>query len=438
MKQAFLAMVLGVASGQVLAEAPRPEDFAYGIELTPAAQTPVYRVAVPESVYRAVTRPDLSDLRVFNAAGQVVPHTLRRPAVPAMEEGREEPLSFFPLQEDGRNAATKARAEETWAYLFDLGEPADREQQPSAIELRWRGGVDGVVARVSVDGSADLARWQPLVNSATLARLRYSGQVLEQTRVELPASVPRYLRLSWPEALQGAVLTEALAHYPDRSAPLQRDWVEVAGRVEDGDDSAWIYELPGQMPVDRAGPVLPDGNALVVAGLFSRSDDTEVWRQRYRGAFYRVTAQGARFEQTEAAFDAASDAHWRLVTEGEALWAGMAPKLRLGWRPHDLFFLSSGDPPFMLAFGAADVMTAPTQGVNELLSKLELEDQKDLVAEPALSARRVLGGEARLVPGPQPFPWRKAVLWAVLVFSVLLLSLMAWKLWAQMKRDSGG
>ena len=438
MKQGLWVLALVVLCGDAGAEQwMQPQDFAYGVELTPGTTAPLYRAPLPASVYFSVTQPDLADMRVFNAAGQQVPHTLRRPA-DKEPEGVQAPVPFFPLQIASGAKAAEFGRKAVQAYVLDLGEPAKRIGQPSAVGLQWQGGPDGVVAPVRVEGSDDLDLWRPLVERATLARMRYAGQLLEQTRIELPESTPRYLRLIWPEALWDAVLTEALAYYPGAGAAPKREWVELEGVKEEPGLNAWVYELPGPMPIDRAGPLLPDGNVLITAALSSRTGGEERWHLRYEGAFYRLAAEDARFEHTTAALDGISDSQWRLATSAELPGTQSAPGLRLGWRPHELYFLASGDAPYLLAFGAAKVTSSPPTGVEELLARLEQADNGGMVAEASPSAQRLLGGEARLLPASPDVPWRRVILWGLLVLSVLLLSWMAWRLWQQMTYTDGG
>ena len=98
-------------------------------------------------------------------------------------------------------------------------------------------------------------------------------------------------------------------------------------------------------------------------------------------------------------------------------------------------FLARGSGPYMLAMGGHDVVSAE-QPVEQLLRAL---DQKNDIIYPvavAVGERMVLGGEDRLKPGPPPVPWRKLVLWSVLVGGVLLLAGMAVGLMRQMSKPA--
>jgi hypothetical protein len=63
-----------------LAVAEAPADFAFGVPLETSGPQALFQVELPPAVYEGVVRADLADLRVFNAAGEPVPHAfLPRP-----------------------------------------------------------------------------------------------------------------------------------------------------------------------------------------------------------------------------------------------------------------------------------------------------------------------------------------------------------------------
>src|SRR6185295_9655672 len=84
------------------------EQFAYAMPLWVPETSPVVTLAVPVAVYRDCVDAGLRDLRVLNAAGEVVPHALRRPpaASPAAATALRVPL--FPLRGDAGTSTAAA------------------------------------------------------------------------------------------------------------------------------------------------------------------------------------------------------------------------------------------------------------------------------------------------------------------------------------------
>ena len=54
-----------------------PGDFAFAVPIHGTGADTLYRVVITPDVYQGATFPDLRDLRVFNGAGEIVPHAFR-------------------------------------------------------------------------------------------------------------------------------------------------------------------------------------------------------------------------------------------------------------------------------------------------------------------------------------------------------------------------
>ncbi|MBF0573665.1 MAG: DUF3999 family protein, partial [Desulfamplus sp.] len=64
-------------SDTVYCDSLSPKDFAYGFTLNVSGDSPIYKIELPEAVYKGVLRQDLRDIRIFNSSGEIVPHLLR-------------------------------------------------------------------------------------------------------------------------------------------------------------------------------------------------------------------------------------------------------------------------------------------------------------------------------------------------------------------------
>src|SRR3970282_235209 len=83
-----------------------PQDFARGIEIRTEGTATIFRVGLPRDVYATVTRADLADLRVFNAAGVPVPMTLRRADLPPPTSAESVKVPLFPMDTAGAETNT--------------------------------------------------------------------------------------------------------------------------------------------------------------------------------------------------------------------------------------------------------------------------------------------------------------------------------------------
>ncbi|MEW6331073.1 MAG: DUF3999 domain-containing protein [Pseudomonadota bacterium] len=444
-----LSLVSAVTFGAEPERAVTLDDFAYGYALETPGAASVYAVPLPVEVYRDLQRPDFGDLRVFNAQGQVVPHALLRPA-PAKETAARVALPVFPVRGgdsapgalsvrvnrdasgtiiDVRNDLPMVKDKPVVAYILDASR---LDNALGKLHVQWPA-TQGFVATVTLSASNDLNYWRP-VATATLAELVHGGERLARNTIEFAPSKSKYLRLTWNSPGAAVEISGVEAEPAARMQEPPPVWVTLDGHTEtDKEGKAYfVFDSGGRFPVERANLLLADANSLVRASLSSRADDKAEWRPRGGGLFYRLSREGsaAEFRNDAMTVGGTADRFWRVDAAAEN---GTAPgvKLEIGWVPEQVIFLARGSGPYQLAYGSA-VANGAEQPVAELLRTLDRGDTKVTPAAARLGQRVVLGGEDRLRPGPAPLPWRKILLWAVLVGGVALLAAMAMGLTRQM------
>lgn len=440
-----------------IAAAPVPDDFAFGVEVELEGDSALWQLELPDDVYRTVTRPDLGDLRVFNGAGEVVPHSLQRPEAPRTVPGEPAPLPFFALRprdpDERRGTALRVVTDEQGAVVDVIseavsggGEESDRvgawlidasglDQALSKLVLDWdRPEAADFAITVEVESSEDLVNWQTLVR-ATLADLRSGDSALVHRDIPLPYLKAKYLRLSWPEAVQTVRLSGVRAAFGAVQQPLPRRWQDIVGAPAAQDPGAFEFDAGGYWPVDRVRLSFPVGNAVVQGVIESRFAAEAPWRTQGRGVFYQLRQDQLELRSEPLVLQpgGANHRHWRLHAAAGEIRGGM-PILELGWLPHRLTFVAQGPSPYTLAYGSASV-GAPSESVSALLGDMEGERRAALVKTAELGSLVTLGGVARLAPPPPPLPVRQWVLWAVLLLGVTVLAWMVRGSYRQLRTE---
>jgi hypothetical protein len=166
----------------------------------------------------------------------------------------------------------------------------------------------------------------------------------------------------------------------------------------------------------------------------SRSDPKASWIRRTQSLFYRIDVDHISLTSPPQVVPITMDRHWRLTVDASESTIGSAvPRLEVGYRPHDLFFVARGNGPFTLAYGSASVK--PLQvNVSALFDGISRQPKNGLERWVMPQRTRILlGGPQRLLPSPQPLPMRRIVLWSVLLAGVLVVAGMAWRLARQLK-----
>src|SRR5262245_4179009 len=99
MRRAALLLALLCAPVVLSAQISRA-DFARGAEIRIGDGGSLFRALLPDDVYDTSTRADLADMRVLNAAGETVPHTLREVPRSAAPEAEWRTVPSFPMTEE--------------------------------------------------------------------------------------------------------------------------------------------------------------------------------------------------------------------------------------------------------------------------------------------------------------------------------------------------
>jgi len=416
---------------------------------------------LPLEAYSTVLRPDLGDIRVFNGAGEVVPHGLRNVAVEPDTVRQKEGIPFFPLYAStmatGQADLTMHVTRNTAGTIVNINaapnqDPGDRRisgylldlsglKWPTGeLEFHWSSGQDSSVFNIQLQHSNDLQHWSPLIASATLVDLQHGGERVEKKKVPLAYKPQRYLRLTW----QGNGPPLSLTHITGLSQVIQslqlRQWAELGnGVVQTVDKELTVaYESSSPLPVSSAQMIFLDKNSLARIVLESRANAKDPWRTRCAQVFYTLSLAASEVRNEPCTFAPTSDRFWRalVLQDGAAIGARhQAPILQLGWTPSELVFVARGAPPFLLAFGSAKLEHQDGRADNEMiLQAAGIAPKIQVIGAARLGKRIELGGAKALQPLPLPQPWKKWLLWAILILGVGLLASMARSLIKEMNK----
>ncbi len=441
------------ADAAKLAGAPaglRPEDFARGmpIMLAVGADSPAWRVSLPLEVYRALVRADRGDLRVFNGRGEVVPYQWRRPQAPSVVGTAAVALPLFALRGDAAQALRDVRVRiESGGASVSVATPAvaagasppiaayivDGRSVKSpldAFELRWVATEAQFAGQLEIEASEDLGRWRR-VASGSIANLTAGAARLVENRIELPPTASRFWRLSWSGAAAPFVLEGVSARPAGERPEIARANTAATGVPAPGRPGEYDFDLGAALPVERINVALPETNTVVQGALATRALPAQSWSTLVPDlALYRLTSDGRELRNAAREIDPTPRRYWQLRLPSAGAGLGTAPPvLEAAWPADEVWFVARGAGPFLLAYGSATAQPADTP-LDSMLAAVRRGDDglRIAVAAAALGPERVLGGESRRRAPAPPFPWRSAILWAVLAGGVLALGAMALRL----------
>lgn len=429
------------------------DQFAYGLPLQVSGDHAFYELELPLVVYQEIVRSDLGDIRVFNAAGQVVPHALRGPANQTLQQDVATfDLPFFPLTEspdlqsddlslhvkrtaEGTvidvRAAGQAKGEEggrAGSYLLDasgLKRPID------SLELTWPEDAPDFLAEVAIETSNDLVSWRPMTTAA-VARLSHLGSRFDQNRIVLPQANQRYLRLNW--------LSDQLPIQLSRVRVLSRESYVVEQPVKNRlllaaqstGKNSYLFDLQGSLPISAVSIVLPDKNSLASMRLLSAANEKGPLQERWRGLVYNLASNGVQLTTPSVHLSPQRHRFWELALAEGGEMLGAAPQLEFAWQPDRLVFLSRGEGPYLIAFGSNRVESS-TSPIDTLIKSSGYDQRKAFEPQHVLPGETILLAGVAAQSGSPPILWKEYSLWGVLLLGVLLIGGMSFSLYRKLR-----
>jgi len=406
-----------------------PRDFAYGYPLISSSEASAYRVPLPLTIYQGTVRDDLGDLAVFNARGEVIPFFIRPLPAETRPVHPPEFLPLFPLLGTTATAAemrvtvnsprvaltlsSAGAAAGTRQYIVDA---RALEESVAALQLVWEHAPLDFSGRLRIESSDDLDSWRVVVIAAPVASLQAGGQEFLQARVELPPTRAKFWRFSWIGGVPGVPITKVLAEFSQAHADPGWTSETVAARPDARRD--YVFDLGGHVPVERVDLRLAETNSVVAADLYSRKDPQDAWSFVTRARFYRIHTPRGDDQNEPISVRLNRDRYWLARIPNPPSAGDLA--LIAAWRPSELVFLAQGDPPFLVAYGSSSSTAARTD-LTPFIANIT-------VPSATLAAAEKLGGAARLAAVKPPFPWRRWILWLVLLGALAALGYMAARL----------
>lgn len=245
-----LAMVCVLTSvpGWVHA-AERLDDFACTLPSAVDAQEGLHQLELNGLVHQGVMRSDFGDIRVFNGAGEPVPHAFAPPPRDAPAAPTETALPFFPIRAerdariDALDLKVETRADGTVVGLTTQPKTAPAASRHvgylldasaiatplSALRLEWKRAANGTHTRVRLEASDDLAHrdaQRPGYAIANLVPGYQAGEPLDLPSARLgepsrgdqplpapPAEPPDYRKWTlWAVLLLAVAVLTLMAH----------------------------------------------------------------------------------------------------------------------------------------------------------------------------------------------------------------------------------
>ncbi len=440
-----------------------PHDFAFGRVIEIERPGPLQTVPLDRAVYRGSVESHLADLRVFNGAGEPIPHAIR-PLMPSKAEaGALVAAPLFRLPEaaaatsrtqtvttgDERTYSINAEVSANGAILNVTSQPSNDtpgvalpaaylvdtsqiEHTVIGLELDLGAEAAEFIAPLRVEASDDLVRFRPVESGAVLARLNQSGHRIERSDVDIVGGRYRYLRLSWPDGKPPVEIRAVQARLAPHDDVLDRQRMQVAGAPVAGEPDTFVFDLGGTIPVDQIQIDLPDENTVVESRLSSATAPEGPWADSFSGLLFALDGD-TPLRNPAIRWPANRHRYVKLTTsaKGGGIRGGV-PMLQAAWYPEQLLFIAHGAPPYRLGYGRAGA-AASHFGATDLIATANIKLKDVPLATARLGDEYATASPNVLVATAEPIATRTIALWAVLLLSVLVALVLSIRLARQIR-----
>jgi hypothetical protein len=456
MKPLVLASLAIVGGATQAADTLAPAQFNWqqAIKVDVAGEA-VYRFDLPAAVHEGSRRQDLGDIRIFNGAGEVVPHALLNFEPPGQTDVAQTSVAFFPLHRDGKTnegalsvsvrqiaggtlvstrvSPVAPNQAQRVGYVIDASAVRNSRR---ALLPAWQPQPNGTVLSMHVDGSNDLQSWQPIGPATQLVDLHSGDQHLQHKRIDLAGATHKYFRIRWPDGQEGIVVTAMRLETSSTADRSDRKLWKAASPVRPGTmPGEFLFESPA-LPLAAVRIDLPAINTVVPLRLEHRRNERDAWQGAASTVAYRIMKSGQELRSPAIELCCSKDRYWRIVFDqrGGGIGQGL-PNIDLGWAPQQGLFVARGTGPFLLAYGNAAI--APAAFAAATLVPGYQPEQYPAFAEAKFDAPVAQAAATVVIADPASPNWRTMGLWGVLIAGVLVLAAMAWQLLRQVdsRRD---
>lgn len=427
-------LALGACTAEEAPEPKKPDEYAQVLALAPKANDKLGRVVLPAAAVSEIVRPDLGDVRVFDAKGRKLSLALAYdrsgessllkahdlPAIALIEGPGGMSIPVLP-RDNAIEASAQATASDAAAatgkrasVLIDT-----RSLALPVVGLEIAAELPKQVpVTFTLESGSDLKTWEPLADKVLL-RPGNDPEVLGQPRIALPAVnlKDRYVRISWeagPDiAVTGAKVLEAIERQPSR-VDLETSGAQLSTPHE------LRFAPQIAVPIAAVKLELTGSDGIVPVQLFGRDDPSDPW-----GLLANATLkQGEGPVSLE--LSGASLGEYRIVADPRSAGFSKVPEVTLAVDPITIFAAFNGEGPFNLAVGHPDAKPAWFDPADfGTASDLRRAWRRPVEVESAGEAPVI-----KLAPAApeRPYDAGKIALWAALALTAMVLAFAAWRL----------
>lgn len=349
----------------ISADELRIEAFLASNKLDISGKEEVFKIIPSIEFYKTIQRRDLGDFRIFNGAGEIVPHILTLPDQDFLRAS-EENVSFVKIEqsneatenikvyEDSANniiRAESSRFGRQESYLLDL-----RKIKLSFNSLKIEFSDLNLRTMIPIEllMSEDLVEWATISSGDSVGAVGGHSNPDWRPYVLFDPIRTNYLILtSLGENLlkPGNIVVGGLPY--ELSTGMLKSTI-VQGLYEGSGKKTVMFDLGARLFMNGYRIHLPVKDTDLFYTLYSRHYPEDPWIKRdVSTAFRRSYNHIDLVSPIHKLYSGAPARYWKLESTSENL--SEPPALEVFWCPVQISFYAKGPEPFILAYGSDKV-----------------------------------------------------------------------------------
>jgi Protein of unknown function (DUF3999) len=418
-----------------------PSAYSLRLPLGPVGDAPVQRFSVPTQALIASQSPQMSDVRVFDGNGRLVPMARIDNQLPALEETTlpAQPILGSNVTQNATGVAlgidqqgrvqivpvdgavsSDVKTTKVVGALFDArGQTGFAERLSLTITT-----PEGQPVTLTVEASEDLKTWSAL-GDRVIYRRPGEGSVSRDEVVELrgPLKGNTQLRVTWrSDTPLLAPIVLGKAALASRRAAIAMNKSVTANLPPLLDGYMLEFAVPFVTPIQTIAIDVKGGEGLLPVTILGRNNKEEPWTLLGQGSASKGAAPIKLNGQSKAVI--------RIEADRRTSGFTASPVIRFGLASPQIAFVTTGTPPFTFAAGRA---SAP----DVFLSLQSIMPAGIAATIPEASILDSAIGPITLSPfADGSASWRSLILWAILLGVTLLLAGISWHLWSRRSAEN--
>jgi len=401
------------------------------------------RIELPIDVILALTHSSLSDLAVFNTRDELVPHTIT--SKPRTVIDHAPGLSFHEfdrfLLENSRTVTTREQNQQENSlselettetvevqsvrkdYLIELSVDG-KVPNFDRIELTWTHEPASQLLEVRIEAGNELDKLRVIKSRKSLTN-QESGDINWRSIKGIPRN-KKYLRLTPVNDVTSFELQNVRGHYREyKEAPVLT--YQIDPEVSEQDTGRfYTFKFPSVVRAEAMRIIPTDTNRVIKGDLYGIWGKTET-RQRIQTGYRQHNLRADDVKPSKPI--RLPRLHYKSIWFTTQTDLFEAPRVELIYPQYELIFLGEDNGPYTLAWGNYE-SKGPATDLRAILKGSLKQAQQESEAV-TLGKIQESGGPSRLAPQPT-LPWKKWLLWTLLILAAIVTGRMALRLYHEM------